>query len=72
MSESNNKDLNLPKKNNEMHEPKSNTKSIRLYSKDKINEIIQLLQAAPPTKILFYLKLMMLIVVQLILQILYV
>ncbi len=50
ISESNNKDLNLPKKNNEMHEVKSNSKAIRLYSRDKINEIIQLLQAPPPTK----------------------
>jgi len=49
LSESNNKDLNLPKKNYEEHEPKSNSKAIRLYSRDKINEIIQILQAAPPT-----------------------
>ena len=33
-----------------MHEPKSNSKAIRLYSRDKINENIQLLQAPPPTK----------------------
>ena len=50
LSESNNKDLNLPKKNYEEHEPKSNSKAIRLYSRDKINEIIQILQAAPPNK----------------------
>ncbi len=33
-----------------MHELKSNSKAIRLYSRDKINEIIQLLQAPPLTK----------------------